>query len=59
MPRWVRVLLIATAALLALLVILKVSGAGGEHGPRRHGAGALAPPGVVVVVLAPGALPGR
>ncbi|SDH51004.1 hypothetical protein SAMN05192558_10220 [Actinokineospora alba] len=36
-PRWVKVSLIAVAALIALLVILMATGVlGGDHGPGRH-----------------------
>ena len=35
MPGWVKVFVIAGAALAALVVILLL--AGGEHGPWRHG----------------------
>ena len=40
MPRWVKVSLLVVAALLLIFVILKLTGAGGEHGPGRHQAGA-------------------
>ncbi|WP_351231356.1 hypothetical protein [Streptomyces sp. NPDC002133] len=39
-PRWVKVSGIIVGALILLVVILKVTGLGGEHGPGRHmGAG--------------------
>jgi hypothetical protein len=37
MPRWVVVSLIVAGVLVALFVIAKLTGAGGEHGPGRHG----------------------
>lgn len=37
MPRWVKVSLIVVAALVLVFVIAKVTGAGGDHGPGRHG----------------------
>lgn len=40
MPRWVKTALIVVGALLLLFLILKLTGAGGEHGPGRHNAGA-------------------
>ena len=39
MPRWVKVSLLVGAALVALLVIGKLTGVGGDHGPGRHGGG--------------------
>jgi hypothetical protein len=43
MPRWVKVFLGVVLVLVALLVIGKVTGIGGEHGPGRHGGGSDAP----------------
>jgi hypothetical protein len=37
MPRWVKVSLIVAGVLGALFVIAKLTGAGGDHGPGRHG----------------------
>ena len=37
MPRWVKVSIAIAVALVALFVVLKLTGAGGEHGPGRHG----------------------
>ena len=36
-PRWVKVSLIIALVVVLLLVLAKVTGAGGEHGPGRHG----------------------
>ena len=36
MPRWVKASLLVAAALVLILVILKLTGSGGEHGPGRH-----------------------
>ena len=36
MPRWVKITLIVVAAMIALAVVVKVTGLGGEHGPGRH-----------------------
>lgn len=47
-PRWVTRLGIGLL-LLVLLVILKVTGAGGGHGPGRHGASAQVVSSVLVV----------
>lgn len=35
-PRWVRVSAIAVGVLLLLVVIAKLTGLGGDHGPGRH-----------------------
>ena len=37
MPRWVKVSLIVVLALVLLLVVAKMTGLGGDHGPGRHG----------------------
>ena len=47
MPRWVKVFLIIGLALVLLLVIGKVTGVGGNHGPGRHSGGNDTPPSVV------------
>ena len=39
MPRWVKTSLIVVAGLVLLLVLAKVTGLGGDHGPGRHGGG--------------------
>lgn len=39
-PRWVKVSAIIVGILIALIVVAKLTGLGGEHGPGRHmGAG--------------------
>ena len=38
MPRWVKSSLIVVAALVVILAIFKLTGAGGQHSPNRHGA---------------------
>lgn len=35
-PRWVRVCAVVAGAVLVLLLVLKLAGVGGEHGPGRH-----------------------
>ncbi|MPY99809.1 MAG: hypothetical protein GEU97_17810 [Actinophytocola sp.] len=35
-PRWVRISLIVVALLVALVVVLQLTGIGGDHGPGRH-----------------------
>jgi hypothetical protein len=35
-PRWAKVIGIIVIALILLLVILKITGVGGDHGPGRH-----------------------
>ena len=39
MPRWVKVSAIVVAVLLALFLVLRLTGIGGEHGPGRHMSG--------------------
>lgn len=36
-PWWVKVSLVIVAALIALFVVLKLLGVGGDHGPGLHG----------------------
>ena len=36
MPRWAKVSIIVVGGIVALLLVLKVAGVGGEHGPGRH-----------------------
>lgn len=36
MPRWIKVSLAVVGVLVALLLVLKLTGVGGEHGPARH-----------------------
>ena len=36
MPRWVKATIVVIGILVALFVILKVSGVAGQHGPGRH-----------------------
>jgi hypothetical protein len=39
-PRWVKVCAVIAGVVLVLLVVVKLTGTGGEHGPGRHmGAG--------------------
>ena len=35
-PRWVKVSLVVVGVLIALFLVLKLTGLGGEHGPGRH-----------------------
>lgn len=39
MPRWVKVSAIVAAILIALLILVNLTGFGGEHGPGRHAPG--------------------
>lgn len=48
MPGWVRVFLIVGLALVLLVVVAKVTGMGGDHGPGRHGGGGSDSPSSVV-----------
>jgi hypothetical protein len=47
-PRWVKVFGIVALVLVLLVVIIMLTGVGGEHGPGRHipsgGAGGQTPP---------------
>lgn len=36
MPTWVKVFIALGILAIVLFVVLKVAGAGGEHGPSRH-----------------------
>ncbi|MEV6600053.1 hypothetical protein AB0M36_24845 [Actinoplanes sp. NPDC051346] len=46
-PRWVKVIGVVVATLIALVVLAQVTGLAGDHGPGRHlgGLGAVAPGG--------------
>ena len=43
MPRWVKISLIIALVLVLLFVVAKITGAGGDHGPGRHGRGDATP----------------
>ena len=47
MPKWVKVSLGVALALVLLLVVARLTGLGGDHGPGRHGGGGRTPPTVV------------
>jgi hypothetical protein len=49
MPRWVRVTSIVAGGLVVLVVVLRLTGVGGEHGPGRHLSGLGAPPAAGIV----------
>ncbi len=49
MPRWVKLALIIGLVLVLLLVVGRLTGVGGEHGPGRHGGGSGASSTVVTV----------
>ncbi|MFE9842065.1 hypothetical protein [Streptomyces goshikiensis] len=57
MPRWLKVIAIVAAVLVALFVILLVTGGPGGHGPGRHmskaGSGASGTYAPVVLMQAP------
>lgn len=36
MPRWVKIAGIVVLALVLLLLVLRLTGVGGDHGPGRH-----------------------
>jgi hypothetical protein len=36
MPRWVKVTAIVAGVLVAIFVVLQLTGVGGQHGPGRH-----------------------
>ena len=44
MPRWVKVSAIVVGVLVLLLLVLQLTGIGGEHGPGRHVSGHGAAP---------------
>lgn len=39
MPRWVKLALIVGVTVVLLVVVAKLTGFGGDHGPGRHGGG--------------------
>ena len=39
MPRWLKVAAIVVGVLVALVLLLQITGIGGEHGPARHMSG--------------------
>lgn len=57
-PRWVKVSAIIVGVLILLVVIAKLTGLGGDHGPGRHtGAGDTPPAGGTAVHALPGGSP--
>lgn len=36
MPRWVKISVVVAGLLIATFLVLRLTGAGGEHGPGRH-----------------------
>jgi hypothetical protein len=50
MPRWVIIAAVVVGALIVLLVVLKLTGIGGDHGPGRHLSGLDTPPSSPTVV---------
>lgn len=54
-PRWVKVIGIVVAALAVLLILARVTGIGGDHGPDRHLGG---PAPATAQALEPGAATG-
>jgi len=55
MPRWVKVSAIVVGVVILLVVILKLTGLGGNHGPGRHsGAGRPAMVSGVDLLVSPG-----
>ena len=52
MPRWVKVSLAVVGILIAVFLLLRLTGLAGEHGPGRHMSGQGA-----MVTTAPGAQP--
>ena len=58
MPRWVKATIVVIGVLVALFVILKIAGVGGEYGPGRHMSSAPASEGQPVAqLLATSSLP--
>ena len=54
-PRWVKALAVIAGVLALLVLILMLTGLGGEHGPGRHtGSGASPAVGVTAEEIAPG-----
>jgi cytochrome b561 len=43
MPRWVKAAAIVGGVLIVLVLVLQLTGIGGEHGPGRHMSGSGAP----------------
>ncbi|MBC9725025.1 hypothetical protein [Streptomyces sp. TRM68367] len=58
-PRWVKVSGIIVGVLILLVVIVKLTGLGGDHGPGRHTGASGTPPAAVTEIQAmPGGNPG-
>lgn len=45
-PRWVKVIGLVVAVLVALVLLAQLGGVGGDHGPGRHLPAGLGPVGV-------------
>jgi hypothetical protein len=52
-PRWVKVSAIIVGVLILLVLIAKLTGLGGEHGPGRHTGASGTPPAGVTEIQAP------
>ena len=53
MPRWVKLTGIIVGVLIVLILLLRLAGVGGEHGPGRHMSGAEAPSASLVAAHVP------
>ena len=51
-PRWVKVSAIVVGVLILLVVIVKLTGLGGNHGPGRHMGASSTPPTSVTEIQA-------
>jgi hypothetical protein len=49
MPRWVKISAIVVGVLLAVFLVLQLTGLAGEHGPGRHFSGSGESPSGTVV----------
>ena len=54
MPGWVKVAVIVVGVLVVVFVVLRLTGAGGQHGPGRHTLGGDVFPAGVAAHTAPG-----
>jgi hypothetical protein len=45
-PRWVKVFVVVIVVFVLAFVVVRLTGLGGDHGPRRHASSGATAPGV-------------